>query len=333
MSEHHGNESAFAPRRRLAAVDRPQLVVGLTPDLCPHLAPSLDRLPAFAHTLEAWGVDQLAVGDRVVAGAGIAHPNGGEPLPPPDKPLLEPLTLLAAAASCTSTIRLGTSVLLAALRNPVVLAKTVATLDVLSCGRFDLGLGSGWYAGEFDAVGVPLDERWGRLEETIHVCRTLWRDAPASYQGRWTSFEGAYSRPAPHNAAGVPIWIGGWPGLVQARRVARLGDGWIFNTAATPSDVARSMTLLDAACAEIGRDASMIPVRAMLPSRSRLMPTNDSLADQLDALFAYATALVDAGATHVSVALGSYARDHDEAQHVVRELSGHLASLRTTAAS
>ena len=177
MSDTRRDPGEFAVRRRLVAVERPQLVVGLTPDLCPHLAPSIDRLPAFANTLEAWGVDQIAVGDRIVTGAGIVHPNGGEPLPPPAKPLLEPLTLLAAAASCTSTIRLGTSVLLAALRNPVVLAKTVATLDVLSCGRFDLGLGSGWFEGEFDAVGVSLDERWARLEETIHVCRVLWRDA------------------------------------------------------------------------------------------------------------------------------------------------------------
>jgi probable F420-dependent oxidoreductase len=309
------------------------LVVGLTPDLCPHLAPSLDRLPAFAHTLETWGVDQLAVGDRIVAGAGIVHPNGGEALPPPDKPLLEPLTLLAAAASCTSTIRLGTSVLLAALRNPVVLAKTAATLDVLSCGRLDLGLGSGWFEGEFDAVGVSLDDRWARLEETVQVCRTLWRDAPASYHGRWTSFDGAFSRPAPHHESGVPIWIGGWPGRVQARRVARLGDGWIFNTAANPSDVARSMLLLEEACAEVGRDADAIPVRAMVPSRARLTPTIDSLDDQIDALEAYATALVDAGATHVSVALGSYAHDHDEAQHVVQSLTRHLASLRTVAAN
>ena len=331
MSDSQRDPGGFTARRRLVAVDRPQLVVGLTPDLCPHLVPSLDRLPAFAHTLETWGVDQLAVGDRIVAGTGIVHPNGGEPLPPPDKPLLEPLTLLAAAASCTSTIRLGTSVLLAALRNPVVLAKTVATLDVLSCGRFDLGLGSGWFEGEFDAVGVSLDDRWARLEETIHVCRVLWRDAPASYQGRWTSFDGAYSRPGPYRESGVPIWIGGWPGRVQARRVARLGDGWIFNTAATPNDVAHSMVLLQDACAEIGRDADAIPVRAMVPSRARLTPSIDSLPDQIDAVVAYATSLVDAGATHVSVPLGSYAHDQDEAQHIVQSLTRHLASLRANA--
>ena len=331
MSDSRRAPDGFAVRRRLVVVDRPQLVVGLTPDLCPHLAPSIDRLPAFANTLEAWGVDQLAVGDRIVTGAGIVHPNGGEPLPAPDKPMLEPLTLLAAAASCTSTIRLGTSVLLAALRNPVVLAKTAATLDVLSCGRLDLGLGSGWFAGEFDAVGVSLDDRWARLEETIHVCRALWRDAPASYEGRWTSFDGMYSRPGPHRESGIPIWIGGWPGRVQARRVARLGDGWIFNTAATPSDVARSMVLLQDACAEIGRDADALPVRAMVPSRARLIPSINSLDDQIDALLAYATSLVDAGATHVSVLLGSYAHDQDEAQRVVQALKRHLASLHTRA--
>jgi probable F420-dependent oxidoreductase len=313
--------------RRLDAIGRPQFVVGLVPDLCPHLVPSLDRLPSFAAVLESWGVDQLAVGDRIVTGDGIEHPNGGERLPSPDQPLLEPLTLLAAAASCTSTIRLGTSILLAALRNPVVLAKTAATLDVLSCGRLDLGFGTGWFAGEFDAVGVPLEERFARVEETIHVCRTLWRNAPAAYEGRWTSFAGAYSRPAPYRTTGIPIWVGGWPGMAQARRVARLGDGWIFNTAATPSDVSHSMTLLDEACAELGRDARVIPVRAMVPSATRLALTTASIDDKLDAVRSYATSLVDAGATHVSISLASYARDLDEAQHLVRSLVQHLASM------
>jgi hypothetical protein len=119
---------------------------------------------------------------------------------------------------------------------------------------------------------------------------------------------------------------------VQARRVALLGDGWIFNTAATPNDVARSMVLLQDACAEIGRDADAIPVRAMVPSRARLTPSIDSLADQIDAVVAYATSLIDAGATHVSVPLGSYAHDQDEAQHIVQSLTRHLASLRASAA-
>jgi hypothetical protein len=119
---------------------------------------------------------------------------------------------------------------------------------------------------------------------------------------------------------------------VQARRVALLGDGWIFNTAATANDVARSMVLLQDACAEIGRDADAIPVRAMVPSRARLTPSIDSLADQIDAVVAYATSLIDAGATHVSLPLGSYAHDQDEAQHIVQSLTRHLASLRASAA-
>jgi alkanesulfonate monooxygenase SsuD/methylene tetrahydromethanopterin reductase-like flavin-dependent oxidoreductase (luciferase family) len=177
-----------------------------------------------------------------------------------------------------------------------------------------------------------LEERFARLEETVHVCRTLWREAPASYQGRWTSFEGAYSRPAPHQSPGIPIWVGGWPGMVQARRVARLADGWIFNTAATPGDVAQSMTLLADACAEIGRDSSTIPVRAMVPSARRLGLSGATTDDKLVALRTYATSLVDAGATHVSVSLASYARDVDEAQHLVTALAGHFATMRERAA-
>jgi hypothetical protein len=110
-----------------------------------------------------------------------------------------------------------------------------------------------------------------------------------------------------------------------------LGDGWIFNTAATPSDVSRSMARLDQACAEIGRDASAIPVRAMVPSATRLGIAASTIDGKVDAIRSYATALVDAGATHVSISLGSFVRDLDEAQHVVREVAQHLGSMQAPA--
>jgi len=318
-----------APNAHDSGSGRPRLAVGLSVDHCPHLVASIDQLPAFAATMEGWGVDQIAVGDRVVSGDGMTHPNGGEQLPPPDREQLEPLTLLAAVASCTTDIRLTTGVLLAPLRNPVLLAKVAATLDVLSRGRLDLGVGSGWFQGEFDAIGIEAEDRFARLEETVRICRVLWRDAPASYQGKWTSFTGAYSRPGPYRASGIPIWIGGWPGRVQARRVAKLGDGWIFNSAGTAEDVARCRIMLQEECALIGRDAETIPIRAMLPSAKRLAPPGLSLDEQLQLLKKRATEFVEAGVSHLALPLSSFARDLTEAQLVVETMRSHFAQLKT----
>ncbi len=150
---------------------------------------------------------------------------GGEDVPIPD-----PLIWLSFVAAHTSSIALGTGILILPQRNPAVLAKEAATLDILSKGRFRLGVGIGWLEEEFDAIGVPFSERGARTDEHIAVMRALWEDHEASFDGRFTSFSKVKSYPKPTSK--IPIIIGGHSAHA-ARRAGRLGDGF-FPATTTP---------------------------------------------------------------------------------------------------
>ncbi len=161
--------------------------------------------------LEDWGFESIWAGDH------ISFHN----------PIFESLTLLASYAGVTSRIKLGTGVYLLALRAPAIAAKMSATLDVLSGGRLIFGVGvGGENPKEFEVCGVPHRERGARVTEGIDVVRTLWRDTPASYEGRFTRFEAVSLDPKPLQQPGPPIWIGGRSDAAL-RRAARQGDGWI----------------------------------------------------------------------------------------------------------
>lgn len=147
---------------------------------------------------------------------------------PVDTPIADPFTTLAYAAACTSRIRLGTGICLVPEHNPLVLAKTAATLDRLSGGRFILGAGVGWLAEEFQALGISFDRRAQRTREYIDVMRKLWTEPRSSHQGEFVNFSNVLSYPKPVGN-GVPVWFGGESGPAL-RRVAQYGDGWIgFN--------------------------------------------------------------------------------------------------------
>ncbi len=119
---------------------------------------------------------------------------------PEDSPIPDPLIWLAYVAAATSTIRLATGILILPQRNPVTLAKEVATLDQLSGGRVELGVGVGWLEEEFDAIGIPFTERGKRTDDHIEALRALWSQSPATYHGDYSSFADVYSRPAPAQA-------------------------------------------------------------------------------------------------------------------------------------
>lgn len=166
---------------------------------------------ALARRVEALGFDSIWCGDHV-----IFH-----------IPLHDSLTLLASYASITEHIKLGVAVYLLALRPAAIAAKAAATLDALSGGRLILGVGvGGEIAKEFEMCGVPRHERGARVTEAIDVLRTLWRDAPASFDGRFTRFDGVTIEPRPVQWPGPPIWIGGRSDAALAR-AARQGDGWV----------------------------------------------------------------------------------------------------------
>jgi probable F420-dependent oxidoreductase len=166
-------------------------------------------------------------------------------------PLYESLTLLAAYAPITRRIKLGVAVYLLALRAPAVTAKMTATLDVLSEGRLIFGVGvGGENPKEFEVCGVPHAERGARVSEGIDVVRALWRDAPATFQGRFSRFEGVSIDPKPVQAL-PPIWVGGRSDAALAR-AGRQGDGWV-SYVVQPERYAQSLAKIRQAAHAVGR--------------------------------------------------------------------------------
>lgn len=186
---------------------------------------SWEPVVARAELYDRCGVDRLVVSDHVVFGEAldaygrpeVGGTSGGRQPTGPDGHWLEPLTVLSFVAARTTRIRLGTNILLAALRTPAVLAKTAATLDVLSAGRLDLGVGVGWQREEYEASGLSFEDRGARLDQTLEVCRTLWTEQRATLHLGDGTVDGVHQMPKPLARGGVPIWVSGtvtagWPG-------------------------------------------------------------------------------------------------------------------------
>jgi probable F420-dependent oxidoreductase len=175
------------------------------------------------------------------------------------------MTTLAVIAGMTSNLRLRTNILLAALRRPIVLAKTASTLDVLSNGRLDLGVGVGWQREEFEAAGVPFERRGVLLDHTLEVCQALWRNRRASYHSHDLSFENIHQMPKPVQAGGVPIWIGGTTLPPVIRRIARYGAGWI-PWAEDAVNITESIPRMKDALAKHGANADQLQITGHLPT-------------------------------------------------------------------
>jgi alkanesulfonate monooxygenase SsuD/methylene tetrahydromethanopterin reductase-like flavin-dependent oxidoreductase (luciferase family) len=130
-------------------------------------------------------------------------------------------------ASHTANIKLATAILIAPLRNPALLAKTAATLDVISKGRLELGVGLGWQEEEFQAAGISFDQRSEIFWETLNICKALWKNSPASFQGKHFSFEDIWCHPHPAQADEVPLLFGLKMTPTNAAKIAKIGHGWI----------------------------------------------------------------------------------------------------------
>lgn len=199
------------------------------------------NLVRFAHTAEALGFDTVWTSDHIVVPTEVQsfypyHPAGQMPFVPAE-PYLEPLIVMTYLAAVTQRIRIGTSVLILPYRNPVFTAKALATLDVLSHGRITLGVGVGWMAEEFQALGLETYARRGAYsDECMRIFRTLWTQENPTFQGAFHRFAGIKCEPKPVQAGGIPIWVGGH--TPQAiRRAARLGDGWQPIVQRPPADL------------------------------------------------------------------------------------------------
>jgi len=188
-----------------------------------------------ARGADAAGIDRLVVSDHVVLGENLdayGDPKtggikGGVQPTGPDGQWLDPIVVLSMWAAMTKRTRFLTGILIAPLRRPATLAKQLATLDVLSEGRLDIGVGVGWQREEYEANGIQYDGRGKLLDETLEVCQTLWRQESASFRGDNFRFEKTHSNPKPLTPGGVPFWISGTLNPNVLRRIVKYGSGWI----------------------------------------------------------------------------------------------------------
>ena len=245
------------------------------------------------------GIDRLVVSDHVVYGedleayskpevGGVA---GGRQPTGPDGLWLEPLTLLSVVAGITSHVRLGTNILLAALRRPVVLAKTAATLDVLSRGRLDIGVGVGWQREVYVAAGLDFDGRGRLLDHSLEVCQALWRQSRADYSSAELSFDAIHMMPKPIHPDGVPIWVSGTINQRMISRLARFGSGWI-PWGESAKDLATSIAQMRDGVTAAGRDPMTIGVVGTLA-----LVRDDAGAIDIDRSMETVPAAVAAGVT------------------------------------
>ena len=229
----------------------------------PHVGPHarehvVERMQTVARQAEALGYHSLWAADHIVMPTHLTskypyHPEGKFPIDPAEN-FLEPLTVLGYVAACTTTIRLGTGVLIIPYRNPVVTAKTLATLDVLSRGRIILGAGVGWMTEEFAFLNSPYHERGARTDEYLRAMKALWTEEEPAFQGRFLQFSDLRCEPKPVQKPHPPIWVGGHS-KAALRRTATLADGWyghVFwrNPEALPQEIQTIKQLAEQA----GRD-------------------------------------------------------------------------------
>ncbi len=225
----------------------------------PNIEP--ERACALARAAEAAGFESIWTVDHVVVPAGYRStypydPSGRLPSGE-DAPFPDPLIWLSYVARETSTIRLATGILILPERNPVVLAKEVATLDYLSSGRVILGVGIGWLKEEFEALGIPFERRGQRAEESIAAMRALWSQQRAGFDGATVQFSDVYLRPQPR-AGTIPIHIGGHS-EIAARRAGRIGDGF-FPFGVDRGQLAPLVDTMRTAAVEAARDPSSVEV-------------------------------------------------------------------------
>lgn len=179
----------------------------------------------------------------------------------PETPIPDPLIWLAYVAATAPTLRLGTCILILPQRNPLVLAKELATLDHLSNGRVELGIGVGWMKEEFDALGIPWERRGARTDEYVAALRTVWSGSHVEFHGEFVDFDPLTCTPRPAQGPDIPILVGGdTPAAI--RRAAKLADGY-FPGEGDPERLGELITKVRTECEAQGRDPMSIEINAM----------------------------------------------------------------------
>jgi probable F420-dependent oxidoreductase len=261
------------------------------------------------------GVDRIIVVDHVVMGEHTENYEWGKFPVPPEAPWLEPLSVLSAIAAITTRVRLATGILIAPLRPAAFLAKQAATLDQLSGGRLDLGVGTGWQREEYDAEGIAFEQRGQLLTDSIAACKALWRDTPAHFDSPTLSFRDIYCEPKPLQPGGVPLWIAGTLHRRNLERLVQHGDAWIPIMGETVAGMADGVRTISDAWSAAGRDPARLQVRGTLG----IVPGD--IARSMESV----PELLAAGATDVQAPLRAFAREPGDAPKVMEELVRRFA--------
>lgn len=212
---------------------------------------------------------------------GSPYPGSDHPPIPPELPVFDAWNHLSFIAASTERVRLGTHVYNLALRHPFVSARAIQTLDILSGGRVEVGVGAGWLASEYEAAGVDFAGRGRRLDEAIEVCRRLWTEETVEHHGEFFDFGPVKFEPKPVQRPHPPIVVGG-DSQTALRRAARLGDGWA-PMAQTPETLPEALAELERLRSDAGRaDAAFeVTITARNPSTDEINAYTDAGVDRL----------------------------------------------------
>jgi probable F420-dependent oxidoreductase len=217
------------------------------------------RPDRIARAVEERGFELLLFPEHthIPASRRTPYPAGGD-LPRDYWHTLDPFVALGLAAAVTTKLRLGTGICLVNQRDPIGLAKTVATIDLCSNGRFVFGVGAGWNAEEMENHGTVFATRWEQMRERVLAMQTIWREENAAYHGKFVNFDPIWSHPKPVQKPGPPIWLGGH-GRKVLERVAEYGDGWM-PIGFMASKLAGDIQTLHALARDRGRDPKGLEV-------------------------------------------------------------------------
>ncbi|GAA1844275.1 hypothetical protein GCM10009836_24620 [Pseudonocardia ailaonensis] len=257
-----------------------------------------------ARRAEDAGVDTVVVVDHVVMGLRTDRYRWGTFRFPEGSPWPEPLTLLSAVAAVTGSVRLSTGILIAGLRSAPLLAKTAATLDRISAGRLELGVGTGWQREEYEASGLDFERRAGILDDTIGAAQALWRAERTDFDSPTVQLSEIRCDPAPVQEGGPAILFSGPLTPRNLRRIRTLGQGWIPIMRESGDNVREGVALLREEFRDAGRDPRELRVRTDLPFR-----TGPDGSPSLEATLAEAATLAAFGVTEVALHMGAFVGD------------------------
>jgi probable F420-dependent oxidoreductase len=278
------------------------------------------RLLDVARAADQAGADFLDVTEHVLMGLNTLDSGQGWELHHLEQPQPEPLTTLAAMAGATQRVNLLSAIVIAPLRPAGLLAKTGATLHALSRGRFVMGVTASWQKDEYDALGVPYEQRGQVLDDNIGACRALWAGAPASFHSPTVNFDGMFCSPRPAPGERIKVWFGGKFTPRQIHRVVSLGDGWMpyGGLRMTVDQKAAAIATLRQAFVEAGRDPATLDIC------DGLRDVDGSLARSM----AQIPALAEAGIDVIRIHLRRFSSGPDGVLPVINEATRRFEEFR-----